>query len=157
MNLNAAAVASSSDVTHQVFLIAGWWTWRESNPLINRYSIFTTKRRDFSRIMSFDSFLVYQLGNQTQGWTDTLLLTAKVSGFADQDLRPSCQVFLPPHWRQTCPLPPQVWQEYPRDRFPVPLQLGHVFVPVYPMWAHFTQDKGFHPLPAEVSAIDKVL
>lgn len=33
-------------------------TWRESNPLINRYSIFTTKRRDFSRIMSFDSFRI---------------------------------------------------------------------------------------------------
>ena len=42
-------------------------TWRESNPLINRYSIFTTKRRDFSRIMSFDSFPDYRSANQAEG------------------------------------------------------------------------------------------
>ena len=49
------------------FLIAGWRTRRGSNPLINRYSIFTTKRRDFSRIMSFDSFPDYRSANQAEG------------------------------------------------------------------------------------------
>ena len=42
-------------------------TRRGSNPLINRYSIFTTKRRDFSRIMSFDSFPDYRSANQAEG------------------------------------------------------------------------------------------
>ncbi len=35
----------------------------------------------FKSYASCDSFPDYRLGNQTQGCTDTLLLTAKVSGF----------------------------------------------------------------------------
>ena len=64
MNLNAARRLRRCV---SGFSIAGWRTWRESNPLINRYSIFTTKRRDFSRIMSFDSFPDYRSANQAEG------------------------------------------------------------------------------------------
>ena len=64
MNLNAARRLRRCV---SGFSLAGWRTWRESNPLINRYSIFTTKRRDFSRIMSFDSFPDYRSANQAEG------------------------------------------------------------------------------------------
>ena len=50
-------------------------TWRESNPLINRYSIFTTKRRDFSEPCPVILFPDYRLAESCQEWADTLLLT----------------------------------------------------------------------------------
>ena len=54
-----------------------------SRTLLSPLLHFTTKRRDFSRIMSFDSFSgLPRLGNQAQGWTNTLSLTRgqRVSG-----------------------------------------------------------------------------
>lgn len=63
MNLNAAAVASSSDVTHQVFLIAGWRTWRELNP----HPLSRTRERDLAGHTSFDSFPDYRSANQAEG------------------------------------------------------------------------------------------
>lgn len=93
-------------------------------------------------------------GESSQERTDALLLTTEVSGFQgrtnpDRQWRRN-QAFLPPHWRQTCPLPPQLSQRYPRNCFPVPLHDGHVLVPVYPMWVHFIQDKGLTPFPPQL-------
>ena len=63
----------------------------------------------------------------------------------DRQRRRRSQAFLPPHWRQTCPDPPQLLHEYPRDCFPVPQQDGHVFVPEYPMLPHGLHDMRFSP------------
>lgn len=45
------------------FSIAGWRTWRESNPLSSLY----LEIEGFPIYMSLDSFPDYRLGNQTQG------------------------------------------------------------------------------------------
>ena len=60
MNLNAARRLRRCV---SGFSIAGWRTWRESNP----HPLSRTRERDFAGHTSFDSFLVYQLGEPDPG------------------------------------------------------------------------------------------
>jgi len=60
MNLNAARRLRRCV---SGFSIAGWRTWRESNPLSSLY----LEIEGFPIYMPFDSFPDYRLGNQAQG------------------------------------------------------------------------------------------
>ena len=133
-----------------------------SRTLLSPLLHFTTKRRDFSRIMSFDSFSgLPRLGNQAQGWTNTLSLTRgqRVSG----SHKPRPPKFKLPGLPRSITL--GTGTRRPRSATTYTVGAGSTagganFARLLRRFAAAVVvglKDGFHPLPAEVSAIGKYL
>ena len=151
MNLNAARRLRRCV---SGFSIAGWRTWRESNPLINRYSIFTTKWRDFSRIMSFDSFPDCLLGNQAQGWTNTLSLTRSQRFRRSRSATVLSSVSSSALEADLSTTATSV-ARIPEGPLPGPIAARARLRASVPHVGTFHTRQGLHPLPAAVAAIER--